>query len=151
MSQPNWGPRWITVCVLLSLGLLTGAAILRAAPPADSEKAAKDDGATKRAPRLPAYYAGVVNDKQHRQISAIQEDFAPQIQQKRDELKAILDKQEAAISKLLSKDQRQQIEKLRVEARQKRQADSSSLAAGDAEMEDEAPTAGRSKSSKASK
>jgi len=109
-----------------------------------SSKAAKSERpVAKRATRLPAYFASVIDDKQRAKIQAVQEEFGPKIQQLRDDLKELTDKQESAINKLITPKQRQQIEKLRSEARARLAAGTGS-AADSEEMEDEPSTKSKS-------
>lgn len=83
-----------------------------------AQKAAEQE----KRPRLPNHYAKVVTDNQRGEINAIQAEYAPQITKLRDELAALTAKRDAAIEKVLSTEQRKQVNKLRSEAAARRQA-----------------------------
>ena len=77
-----------SVVTIAMLALVIGQAGAAAALKAD--KAAKPDRPTaKRAARLPAYYASVIDEKQRAKIQTIHDQYGPQIQQKRDELQKL--------------------------------------------------------------
>jgi hypothetical protein len=114
----TWIPR--AVCIL---SLSASAMLLGFVASASAQKAGKETEATEAAkPRLPNHYAAVVTDEQRTKINAIQLDFAPRIEAKRNELKALVSQRDAAIEKVLSAEQRKEVEKLRAEASAKRKA-----------------------------
>lgn len=116
--------------VVLSLAVLValfGSAYVPLAIAQKKAASAAEEKDAPRKPRLPNYFAKVVTEEQRAKITAIQEEFLPQLEAKREELKSLNARQDAAIQKILSKEQWTQIETLRTEARAKRQ---SSLAGG---------------------
>jgi hypothetical protein len=70
----------------------------------------------------------VVDDEQREKIQAIQAEYAPQLAKLREELKTLVDERDAAIERVLTADQRKQIDKLREEAAARRRAGTSSAA-----------------------
>lgn len=115
------------ICVLCAVALVTGYAGSAIAQKADEAK-------TKRS-RLPNHYAKVVTEDQRGKINAIQEEYASQIDKLRDELDAVLGKRDAAIEKVLTAEQRKEVEKLRAESQARRKSGDT---AG-TESEDSAP------------
>lgn len=97
-----------------------------------------------RRPRLPNYYAQVVNDEQRAKINEIQDEYQPQLAKLRDELKTLVEERDAAIEKVLTADQRKQVDTLRAEAAAKRRAGTAS-----APEAREAPRNTKSKAKKA--
>jgi hypothetical protein len=106
---------------------LFGAGYVQLAVAQKKAESAAEAKQAPRKPRLPNYFSKVVTEEQRAKITAIQEEYFPQLETKRGELKALNTKQDAAIQKILSKEQWEQIETLRAEAKAKRQAN---LAAG---------------------
>lgn len=107
---------------LLTLALVTSPLVLSAAPAKDeadkpAKKAGKQPGV-----RLPPHFASVVNDEQREKILAVQAEFASQLREKRQELKAVVEKRDAAVMKLLKPEQRKQVEQAREEAKARRAA-----------------------------
>jgi hypothetical protein len=94
--------------------------------------------------RMPAHFGKVVNDEQREKILDIQKVYMPQIDQKRAELQALLDKRDAACFALLSADQKRQVEELRAAAAAQRAAASQ---AADGDETDEAPASSKAKKS----
>jgi hypothetical protein len=111
----------VTLSLAVLVALLGTVGVQMAVAQKKAESAATEKEAPRK-PRLPNYFAKVVTDEQRAKITAIQEEYFPQLQTKRDELKALNSKQDAAIQKILSKEQWEQIEMLREEAKAKRQA-----------------------------
>jgi hypothetical protein len=140
MSHRNFNHRLVRLCAVAIVTLLISQQNMSAAPnaadeqPAASEKpATKKDKAKKRTakkpvvdneqrPPMPAHFAKVVNDEQREKIIAILQEFAPQIEQKRAELKALTDQREAALFKVLTPQQRRQVEELRAQSQANRAA-----------------------------
>lgn len=114
----TWIPR--TACIL---SLSASAMLLGFVASASAQKSGKEtEAAEAPKPRLPNHYAAVVTDEQRTKINAIQLDFAPRIDAKRSELQALVGQRDAAIEKVLTADQRKEVEKLRAEAAAKRRA-----------------------------
>ena len=107
MTQTHSNRAWILM-LLCGLAMSAGLATQVAAQKAEAKK--------KRTTRLPAHYAKVVNDEQRTEIYGIQEQFEPKLAKLRAELKAVVDERDAAIEKVLSAQQRKEVEKLRAEA-----------------------------------
>lgn len=72
--------------------------------------------------RLPPYYAQVVKPEQRKQIYAIQEEYGPKIDALQAQLKALLEERDKKIEAVLTEAQRQEVERLREEAKAKRAA-----------------------------
>ncbi|HPP52731.1 MAG TPA: hypothetical protein PK777_07270 [Thermoguttaceae bacterium] len=70
--------------------------------------------------RLPPYYAQVVKPEQRKQIYAIQEQYGPKIDALRAQLEALLQERDKKIEEVLTEAQRQEVERLREEAKAKR-------------------------------
>jgi hypothetical protein len=82
------------------------------------------DGQTKaRGPRLPNYYAKVSTPEQQPELRAVIKEYGPQIQQKREELAALIAKRDAALNKVLTSEQRQELARLRAAAASKQTGD----------------------------
>lgn len=94
-----------------------------AAPKSGADKDAKSTDGGQPVVRLPRYFAGVVTVEQREKILTLQQEFAPQVRQKRAELQELLDKRDAALMKALKPEQRKEVERLRAAARAKRAAD----------------------------
>jgi TolA-binding protein len=124
---------WISL--FCAVALVTGYAA--------SATAQKAEGKMKRS-RLPNHYAKVVTEEQRSKINAIQEEFVPQIDKLRDELDATLDKRDAAIEKVLTPEQRKEVEKLRAESQARRKGGDTAENASEG-----AQPKGKSKSKKA--
>jgi hypothetical protein len=75
-----------------------------------------------KAPRLPNFYARVSTVDQQEKLREVVKQFASRIQQKRSELQALIAERDAALDKLLTPEQRQQVAKLRDEAAARRKA-----------------------------
>jgi hypothetical protein len=88
-----------------------------------SAVAQKAEGGKAKRSRLPNHYAKVVTEEQRSKISAIQEEYAPQIDKLRDELEALVEKRNAAVEKVLTPAQRKEVEKLRAESQARRGSD----------------------------
>jgi flagellar basal body-associated protein FliL len=67
--------------------------------------------------RLPAYFAQVVDAKQREQIYSIQAKYKEQIEKLEAELKAANDKLKEEVEAVLSKEQKEKLDKLRAEAK----------------------------------
>jgi|GEM_PF-3826877 len=70
--------------------------------------------------RLPAHYAGVVNEEQKTKIYAIQNQYDPKIKDLQNQAKTSQQQRDAEIAKLLSPDQAAQVEKAKADAKAKR-------------------------------
>ena len=92
---------------------------------AAGESAAAEGETKARRARLPNYYARVATDGQRIKLRAILNEFVPQIQQKREELQALIAKRNTALDEILTPEQRQEIAKLRAEAAARRKASGS--------------------------
>ena len=75
-----------------------------------------------RAPRMPAHFNKVIDEKQREKIVVILNQHWPQIAKKRAELEALLNQRDEALFGVLTPAQRKQVEALRAEALAKRQA-----------------------------
>ena len=145
MNRTSLG-RLICVAVLVVSALAIPYAASIAAPKSEAKSAAAE--ATKAdGPRLPNYYARVVTDEQRPKLTAILQEFAPQIAEKRSELQALIGKRDAALGKILTPDQRQEVEKLRAEAASKRQAADDSDAAANGKAKKAKSAKGKAKES----
>jgi Spy/CpxP family protein refolding chaperone len=126
--------------VLLSAAAVLGLAICVSSLPAapkekgDDTKAsgksstAKERTAKKpvaedqRAPRMPAHFNKVIDEKQREKIVGILNDYSPQVEKKRAELEALLNQRDKDLFAVLTPAQRKQVEALRAESLAKRQA-----------------------------
>jgi len=70
--------------------------------------------------RLPPYYSGIVTEGQRREIYKIQERYADKITDLQDQLQALQDERDEEIGAVLTKAQRERLEKVREEAAAKR-------------------------------
>ena len=70
--------------------------------------------------RLPPYYAQVVKPEQRKEIYAIQEQYGPKIDALRAQLEALIQERDKKIEAVLTEAQRQEVERLREEAKAKR-------------------------------
>jgi hypothetical protein len=118
------------------LGLAICASRLPAAPKekgddtkaSDKSSTAKERTAKKpvaeeqRAPRMPAHFNKVIDEKQREKIVVILHDYSPQIEKKRAELEALLSQRDKELFAVLTAAQRKQVEALRAESLAKRQA-----------------------------
>lgn len=111
MKQTNSNRAWM-LTLLCGLAMATGFATQVAAQKAGEKK--------QRTTRLPAHYAKVVTDEQREDIYAIQEKFEAKLEKARAELKAVVDERDAAIEKVLSAQQKKDVEKLRADAAERR-------------------------------
>src|SRR5262245_7403459 len=91
------------------LALLTGFASSVAA----QKTAAETPSAKTSTPRLPNYYAKLSPEEQQVQLRAVTKEFAPKIQQKRQELQTLIAERNAALDKILTAEQRAELTKLR--------------------------------------
>ncbi len=73
-------------------------------------------------PRMPAHFNKVVSPKQREKVLAILEEYLPQIEQKRAELKALVDQRDKAVFGVLTPEQQREVEELRAESRASRAA-----------------------------
>lgn len=131
MTQAKPSRAWILL-LLCGLAMTAGFVTEVAAQKAEAEK--------KRTTRLPAHYAKVVTEEHRSGIYAIQEDFEPKLEKARAALKAVVDERDAAIEKVLSAQQRKEVEKLRAEAAERRRAALSKIEPAE-EAEKNAPPA----------
>jgi hypothetical protein len=129
MNRTSLG-RLSCVAALVVLALAIPYAASLAAPKSEAKSASAAKETKADGPRLPDYYARVVTDEQRPKLTAILQEFAPQIAEKRAELQALISKRDTALEKILTPDQRQEVEKLRAEAASKRQATGASAAGG---------------------
>ena len=97
------------ILVFSAVALVTGYATSAAAQKAT-------EGTKSQGSRLPNHYAKVVTDEQRGEINAIQDEYAPQIEKLRGELKALVGKRDTAVEKVLTAEQRKEVEKLRAES-----------------------------------
>jgi|YNPNPStandDraft_1061719.scaffolds.fasta_scaffold28188_2 hypothetical protein len=79
--------------------------------------------------RLPSYYGQVVKPEQRKQIYAIQEEYGPKIDALRAQLEALIQERDKKIEAVLTEAQRQEVERLREEAKAKRAVKEKSPAA----------------------
>jgi hypothetical protein len=139
--------RWTLVACGLAVMALVAAPSLSAAPPekgakpAATEKPGEKSSAVERTvnkpvaaeaknPRMPAHFNKVVNGAQRDKVVEILKQYQSQIDEKRAALKAVIDERDAAVMKVLTAEQRTQVEELRAAGEARRQA---ALAAARAE------------------
>lgn len=95
-----------------------------AQPAAQSQAPAQSAGQagqkTEFRPRLPMYYAKVVDEKQRQKIYEIQRKYHPQIVDLQKQLEKLIAQRDAEIEAVLTPQQKAEIEKLRQEASQRR-------------------------------
>lgn len=89
------------------------------ATPSPQSSAKNDDQNTFR-PRLPMYYAKVVDEKQRQKIYDIQRKYHPQIADLQKQLEKLIAQRDAEIEAVLTPQQKAEIEKLRQESAQRR-------------------------------
>ncbi|GAB4142550.1 MAG: hypothetical protein Kow0040_31600 [Thermogutta sp.] len=82
--------------------------------------AAKADATAAFRPRLPMYYAKVVDDKQRQSIYDIQRKYHPQIADLQRQLEKLIAQRDAEIEAVLTPQQKAEVEKLRKEAAARR-------------------------------
>ena len=73
-------------------------------------------------PRMPAHFNAVISPKQREEILAILQDYMPKIDQKRAELKALVEQRDKDVLGVLTAEQQRDLEELRAQARAKRAA-----------------------------
>jgi hypothetical protein len=129
MDRASLG-RLACVAVLAVSALLIPYAASIAAPKSDEKSASSGEETKAAGTRLPNYYARVISDEQRPKLTAVMQEFAPQIAEKRAELQALISKRDKSLEKILSPDQRQAVEKLRAEAASRRQAAGGSAPSG---------------------
>lgn len=71
--------------------------------------------------RLPAYYAQVVDQKQRKQIYAIQREYAPKIDALKAQLAALVADRNEKVDAVLTPEQLSKVEQLKAEAKAKRE------------------------------
>ncbi|MEM4188454.1 MAG: hypothetical protein QXN56_04775 [Candidatus Hadarchaeum sp.] len=81
---------------------------------------AKSEGEDTFRPRLPMYYAKVVDEKQRQRIYDIQRKYYPKISELQKQLDQLIAQRNAEIEAVLTPEQKAQIEKLRQEAAARR-------------------------------
>jgi len=111
--------RCVYLATLMAAVIVIGPGASQGAPKAENAKSAE---AKVKRPRLPNYYAGVITEAQREKINAVQDQFSTQLREKRAEVKALAEQQDAAIEKVLTPAQRKQVEEARATAKAKRQA-----------------------------
>lgn len=121
MAQARGGWSWGCVGSLVLTLALVPLALSAAPAKSDAEKPAKK-AAGQPGLRLPPHFAGVVSSEQREKILAVQAEFAQELKAKRQALKAVVEKRDAAIMKLLKPEQRKQVEQAREEAKARRAA-----------------------------
>jgi len=84
--------------------------------PASSASASAKTAQETFRPRLPMYYARVVDEKQRQKIYDIQRKYHPQIEALQRQLEELIAKRNAEIEAVLTAEQKAEIEKLRQEA-----------------------------------
>jgi len=84
-----------------------------------NQSASAQDAAVFR-PRLPMYYAKVVDEKQRQKIYDIQRKYHPQIAELQRQLEKLIAQRDSEIEAVLTPQQKAEIEKLRQEAAQRR-------------------------------
>ena len=70
--------------------------------------------------RLPAYYSGVVDEDQREKIYAIQREYAPKIDALKAQWAALMADRDKQVAAVLTPEQLKQVEKLKAEAKAKR-------------------------------
>lgn len=95
------------------------------AQPAEAAKPAPQPAEAKKAKeksyrRLPAHYGEVVDEKQRKQIYAIQEEYGPKIDALRAEWEALTRQRDAKAAAVLTPEQLKKVEQLREAAKAKR-------------------------------
>jgi hypothetical protein len=115
-----------TVCLatLVAFALAAGNASTSAAQKTDKSDSAESKSKA-QAVRLPNYYSRVATETQREKLRDVLKEYAPRIQQKRDELQALIAERDTALEELLTAEQREEITKLRAEAAKRREAGSS--------------------------
>lgn len=73
-------------------------------------------------PRMPAHFNSVVSPEQREKILAILLNYMPQIDQKRAELKALVEQRDNDVFGVLTPEQQRELEELRADSRAKRAA-----------------------------
>lgn len=108
---------FVCIAMLLAFALATGYAAKSAAQQSEGKSSAAPG---KAKARLPNYYAKVTTEQQQAKLREVLKQYAPQIQEKRDELQALIAKRDAALDELLTPEQREEIAKLRATAASRR-------------------------------
>jgi hypothetical protein len=114
----------LCVLALVVLAIVGGYATTSAAQKTGDKSEAADSDAKAPTPRLPNYYGRVATDEQKPKLRDVVKQYAPRIQQKREELQALLAERDAALDEILSAEQRDEIAKLREAAAAQRASSS---------------------------
>ncbi|MCL6505328.1 MAG: hypothetical protein K6T86_21855 [Pirellulales bacterium] len=85
----------------------------------------KEVSANKPRRRLPPFYSRVINNMQREAIYAIQDEYAPRIDELEDQLEALIAERDAKIEAVLTPEQLEQVKQLATEAQQRRKRRSS--------------------------
>ena len=93
------------------------------APESPAEKPVPEEAKPKKEfrGRLPAYYNRVVDEEQRGKIYAIQRDYAPKIDELKAQLAALMSERDKKVEAVLTAEQLKTVEKLRAEAKAKRE------------------------------
>ncbi len=97
-----------------------------AQPAPNAQPSAQAQGKSDFRPRLPMYYAKVVDEKQRQKIYDIQKKYHPKIAELQKQLEQLIAQRDAEIEAVLTPEQKAEIEKLRQEASQRRKEKSES-------------------------
>jgi hypothetical protein len=107
---------WVT-----SVGVLAHLALgVEGEQPAATSQDKPAAKSSKQRRRLPPYYARVVDEKQREAIYAIQDEYAPRIEELQKQLDALIAERDAKIEEVLTPEQREQVKQLAAEAQQRR-------------------------------
>jgi hypothetical protein len=109
------------VCIVALVALALVAPYARTSAAQKSDETSRSETKAPSA-RLPNYYGRVTTEEQRSKLREVVEQYAPQIQEKREELQALIAKRDAALAEMLTADQREEIAKLRAAAAARRQS-----------------------------
>lgn len=103
-----------------------------AQPAPNAQPSAQAQGKSDFRPRLPMYYAKVVDEKQRQKIYGIQKKYHPKIAELQKQLEQLIAQRDAEIEAVLTAEQKAEIEKLRQEASQRRKEKSDAAPSAEA-------------------
>ncbi len=140
--RPGLWKRCVVVLACVAWAISVGTLAHLAKGVEEEERAApgsKQEGtAGKQRRRLPPYYARVVDDKQREAIYAIQDEYAPRIEELQKQLEALIAERDAKIQAVLTPEQLEQVQQLAAEAQKQRKKRGGESAPDDATAEGDA-------------
>lgn len=130
----------VLACAAWAISVGTLAHLAKGVEEEGAAASSKQEGTSaKRRHRLPPYYARVVDDKQREAINAIQDEYAPRIEELQKQLEALIAERDAKIQAVLTPEQLEQVQQLAAKAKkQRKKRGSGESATADAPAEGDA-------------